>query len=461
MAERALTAGLSAPADSAPLGRITRELFRNVEERRRSVWWIALAGSLLLLALGMTAVGYQLRTGIGVWGVNRSVGWAFDITNFVFWIGIGHAGTFISAMLFLLRQRWRVAISRSAEAATLLAVICAAIFPLIHLGRPLLAFWMLPYPNFRGPLWINFRSPLVWDFFAIATYFSISLAFFYLGLLPDLATQRDRTPGGWRRRLLSWASLGWNGSQATWHRWHTLYVLLAGLATALVISVHTIVSWDFAASIVPGWHSTVFPPYFVVGAVYSGLAMVVILVLPARWAYGLSGHISDRHLDSVARVMLFCGCLIGLVYLGEVFHAHYHGDPYELRVIADRLGGGMSLPFWAAVVGNVLLPQLLWSRRVRRSPSALLALAVGIVVGMWMERFVIVVGSLYRDYLPASWSFYTPTVVEVATLAGAFGLFFTGYLIFVRLVPIIPISETKNALSEPRATSRATSGGMP
>ncbi|MFZ0428619.1 MAG: NrfD/PsrC family molybdoenzyme membrane anchor subunit, partial [Acidobacteriota bacterium] len=252
------------------LDRITDDLCRSVERHAGFAWWSAFALSALMAVAGLVAVIYQVRTGIGTWGLNRSVGWALDITNFVFWIGIGHAGTFISAILYLLRQRWRVAISRSAEAGTLLAVTCAALFPIIHLGRPWLAFWMLPYPNFRGPLWINFRSPLVWDFFAIGTYFSVSLAFFYLGLLPDLATLRDRPGSGPWKRVLGWASLGWDGSQSTWHRWQTLYLLLAGLATALVISVHTIVSWDFAVSILPGWHSTIFPPYFVVGAIFSG-----------------------------------------------------------------------------------------------------------------------------------------------------------------------------------------------
>jgi molybdopterin-containing oxidoreductase family membrane subunit len=438
------------------LQEVTGELCRNLDLRKGFGWWALFCVSLLLLISGTVAVAYQIRTGIGTWGVNRTVGWAFDITNFVFWIGIGHAGTFISAILFLLRQRWRVSISRSAEAATLLALVCAAVFPVIHMGRPWLAFWMVPYPNYRGPLWINFRSPLVWDFFAIVTYFLISLVFFYLGLLPDLATLRDRSTPGLRKRVAGWLSLGWDGSQATWHRWQTLYMLLAGLATALVISVHTIVSWDFAASILPGWHSTVFPPYFVVGAVFSGLAMVTVLALGARWAFGLEDYVSSLHIERVGKVILFCSWIIGLVYAGEIFHSFYQGSSFELRITADRLSGPMALPYVIMVCGNVLVPQLLWWERFRRSTPIMIAVSTGVLVGMWMERFVIIVGSLYRDYLPSSWSSYLPTSIEVATLAGSFGLFFCGYLLFVRALPIVPISETKSLL-RPRAEDSATS----
>ena len=431
------------------LDRITDDLCRSVERHAGFAWWSAFALSSLLAVAGLAAVIYQIRTGIGTWGLNRSVGWALDITNFVFWIGIGHAGTFISAILYLLRQRWRVAISRSAEAGTLLAVTCAALFPIIHLGRPWLAFWMLPYPNFRGPLWINFRSPLVWDFFAIGTYFSVSLAFFYLGLLPDLATLRDRPGSGPWKRVLGWASLGWDGSQSTWHRWQTLYLLLAGLATALVISVHTIVSWDFAVSILPGWHSTIFPPYFVVGAIFSGLAMVITLVLIARTALGLEAYITLRHIDLMSKVVLFCSCFIGLVYAAEVFHAFYSGDPYEIRSLQTRLSGPMQVPFLIMLAGNVFLPQLLWLRGARRRIWIVLPVVLLINVGMWFERFAIVTGSLERDFLPSSWAGYTPTVIELLTLAGTFGLFFSGFLVFCRLFPIIPISETKVALINP------------
>ncbi len=430
------------------LDRITDELCRSVESRAGLSWWMAFGGSALVATAGLLAVIYQIHTGIGTWGLNRSVGWALDITNFVFWIGIGHAGTFISAILYLLRQRWRIAISRSAEAATLLAVICAAIFPLIHLGRPWLAFWMLPYPNFRGPLWINFRSPLVWDFFAIGTYFCISLAFFYLGLLPDLATLRDRGGCGRWTRILGWASLGWDGSQSTWHRWQTLYLLLAGLATALVVSVHTIVSWDFAVSILPGWHSTIFPPYFVLGAIFSGLAMVMTLVLIARKALGLEAFVTPRHVELMSKVVLFCSCFIGLVYLLEIFHALYSGDAYEVRIVDSRLGGPMQIPFGIMVVCNVLLPQLFWFRGARLRGWVVFPIVLLVNVGMWFERFTIVAGSLERDFLPSSWMGYTPTIIELLTLAGTFGLFFCGFLLFCRLFPVIPISETKAALIE-------------
>lgn len=430
------------------LERITDDLCRNVESRAGLSWWLAFGVSALVAGAGLLAVIYQLRTGIGTWGLNKSVSWGFAITNFVFWIGIGHAGTFISAILYLLGQRWRVAISRSAEAGTLLAVCCAAIFPLIHLGRPWLAFWMAPYPNFRGPLWINFRSPLVWDFFAIGTYFSISVAFFYLGLLPDLATVRDRDGSGLWKRVLGWASLGWDGSQSTWHRWQTLYLLLAGLATALVISVHTIVSWDFAVSILPGWHSTIFPPYFVTGAIFSGLAMVVTLVLVARVALDLEAYVTLRHIELMSKVVLFCSCFIGLVYLVEMFHALYSGDPYEMRVLQNRLTGPMQIPFGIMVACNVLLPQILWLPGARRRTWVVLPIVLLINVGMWFERFTIVTGSLERDFLPSNWMGYTPTLIELVTLAGSFGLFFCGFLIFCRLFPVIPISETKAALLE-------------
>lgn len=415
-----------------------------VLERPSSIlWWGAFLLSITALAIGVVAVVYQVRTGVGTWGVNNTVGWAFDITNFVFWIGLGHAGTFISAILLLFRQKWRTSVSRAAEAVTVFSVFCAALFPVIHLGRPWLAFWMVPYPNFRGPLWVNFRSPLVWDFFAIGTYLTVSILFWYLGLLPDLASLRTRAKSGFRRKVFSFLSLGWNGSLRTWKRYETVYLLLAGLATALVISVHSIVSWDFAASLIPGWHSTVFPPYFVVGAIFSGMAMVVTLVIITRTFLGLHDYITARHVDVMSKVLIFGSLVIGLTYLVEGFFAAFGTSEFEAYTYYNRMVGTTSGLFGAMVALNVLAPQLLWYRRLRTNFFAVLLVAVGINVGMWIERFVIIVGSLHRDFLPASWTTYAPTSIEIATLVGSFGLFFSLYLVFCRWVPVVSIFETK------------------
>ncbi|MCP5115546.1 MAG: polysulfide reductase NrfD, partial [bacterium] len=392
----------------------------------------------------------QIATGIGTWGLNKTVGWAFDITNFVFWIGIGHAGTLISAILFLLRQRWRTSVNRSAEAMTLFAVICAGLFPVIHMGRPWLAYWMMPYPNFRGPLWINFRSPLVWDFFAISTYFTISLVFWYVGIIPDLATIRDRTEPGLRRRLLEILSLGWDGSYRTWLRYETVYKLLAGLATPLVVSVHTIVSWDFATSVIPGWHTTIFPPYFVAGAIFSGMAMVMTLMIVARKVMGLEDYLTVGHVDKMAKVTLATGCMVALAYITEFFTAVYSGNQYEQFAFFNRAAGPLAWSYWIMVSCNIGVPQLLWFRKVRSNLPLVFVISILINVGMWFERFVIIVTSLERDYLPSSWAGYAPTSIEVATLAGSFGLCFTCFLLFCRFVPVVAISEIKGVLSAGR-----------
>jgi len=375
--------------------------------------------------------------------LNKTVGWAFDITNFVFWIGIGHAGTLISAILLLLRQQWRTSISRSAEAMTIFAVLCAAVFPLIHMGRPWLAFWVIPYPNSRGPLWVNFRSPLLWDVFAINTYLTISLVFWYLGMIPDFATLRDRTAAGSRRLVYSLLSFGWNGSARTWSRYETATTILAGLATPLVISVHTIVSMDFATSVLPGWHSTVFPPYFVAGAVFSGFGMVLTLLIITRTVMHLEHYISIRHLEVMAKVMLLTGSIVGLAYALEFFNAWYGGNVYERYAFVNRASGPYAWCFWIMVLCNVLAPQLLWIRRVRRSVAALFLLSIMVNIGMWFERFVIIVTSLHRSYLPSSWTMYRPTIIEVGTLVGSFGLFFTCFLAFIRVLPMIAMWEVK------------------
>jgi molybdopterin-containing oxidoreductase family membrane subunit len=390
-----------------------------------------------------------VRTGIGTWGLNRTIGWAFDITNFVFWIGIGHAGTLISAILFLFRQRWRTSVNRAAEAMTLFAVMCAGIFPIIHMGRPWFFYWILPYPNTRGSLWVNFRSPLVWDFFAISTYFTISAVFWYVGLLPDLATARDRTPPGLRRRIYEIFSLGWTGSHRTWQRHEIVYLLLAGLATPLVVSVHTIVSWDFATSVIPGWHATIFPPYFVAGAIFSGMAMVLTLMLVARTTMGLEAYITQRHVDVMCKLIILTSGIVALAYATEFFVALYSANQYEQFVFRNRALGPMAWAYWTMVSCNVLVPQLFWFAAVRRRFALVFVLTLLVNVGMWFERFVIVVTSLHRDYLPSAWASYTPTAIEVATLLGSFGLFFSAFLLFCRFVPVIAISEVKGVIGTP------------
>jgi molybdopterin-containing oxidoreductase family membrane subunit len=429
------------------LSEVTYDVMAPMQRRAGALWWTGFGLSLAALALGAAAIAYQIRTGIGTWGLNRTVGWAFDITNFVFWIGIGHAGTLISAILFLFRQRWRNSVNRAAEAMTIFAVICAGLFPVIHMGRPWLAHWMMPYPNTRGSLWVNFRSPLVWDFFAISTYFIISATFWYLGLIPDLATVRDRTPPGtWRHRLAAFFSLGWTGSYRAWQHYETAYLLLAGLGTPLVISVHTIVSWDFATAVLPGWHATIFPPYFVAGAIFSGLAMVLTLMLVARKVMHLEAYITGRHIDAMCKLVLAMSGVVGLAYLTEFFTALYSNNSYEIFVFYNRAMGPLAWAYWIMVSCNVLLPQLFWWRRLRSKLRVVFAVSLLINVGMWLERFVIIVTSLYRDFLPANWSSYRPTSIEIATLVGSFGLFFTLFLLFVRFLPVIAMAEVKGVL---------------
>ena len=428
------------------LGDVTRDICQPLEGRPTRLWWMGLTIAATALLVGVVSVSYQIATGIGTWGLNKTVGWGFDITNFVFWVGIGHAGTLISAVLFLFRQKWRTSVNRAAEAMTLFAVMCAGLFPLIHMGRPWLAFWFAPYPNTRGPLWINFKSPLVWDFFAISTYFLVSALFWYFGLIPDLATIRDRKQPGLRTRLCGALSLGWTGSSRTWHRYETVYLLLAGLATPLVFSVHSIVSMDFATSVIPGWHTTIFPPYFVAGAIFSGLAMVLTLMLIARKTMRLEQYITTRHVDSMCQLMLAMGCLVGLAYGTEFFTAFYSGNAYEQFVYLNRAAGPFSWAYWTMVCCNVLIPQVLWLRWVRRNFAMVFVIAIVVNIGMWFERFVIIVTSLHRDYLPSSWATYVPTLIEITTLMGSFGLFFTCFLLFCRFIPVIAMAEVKGVI---------------
>lgn len=419
--------------------------------RPGALWWVSFLVAVAMLAVGTAAVTYQIATGIGTWGLNNTVGWAFDITNFVFWIGIGHAGTLISAILFLFRQRWRTSVNRSAEAMTLFAVMCAGLFPVIHMGRPWMGYWIFPYPNFRGPLWMNFRSPLAWDAFAVSTYFIISFTFWYLGLLPDLATIRDRARAGFRRRLMSFFSLGWDGSYRTWQRYETVYMLLAGLATPLVVSVHTIVSWDFATAVIPGWHATIFPPYFVAGAIFSGMAMVLTLMIIARKVMNLENYITVRHVEVMCKLVILTSGIVALAYVTEFFTAFYSDNPYEKFVFVNRAFGPFAWAYWIMISCNVLVPLLLWFRRVRTNLAAVFLISLLINVGMWFERFVIIVTSLHRDFLPANWASYRPTMIEVATLLGSFGLFFTCFLIFCRILPVIAMAEVKGVAARERA----------
>jgi len=435
-------------------GEVTRVIAAPLERPATRAWWAAFLLSSTALILGISLVAYTMKVGIGVWGLNRTVGWGFDITNFVFWVGIGHAGTLISAILLLLRQQWRTSIARAAEAMTIFAVMCAGVFPFIHMGRPWLAFWMFPYPNTRGPLWVNYRSPLVWDVFAISTYFTVSLLFWYLGMIPDFATMRDRARG-LRQKLYGWLSLGWDGSARTWQRYEKACLLLAGLATPLVVSVHTIVSFDFSTSVIPGWHTTIFPPYFVAGAVFSGFAMVMTLLLITRRVMGIENLITMRHLDYMARVLLTTGLLVAFAYSTEVFIAWYSGNRFERFTFWNRAFGPYAWAYWLMVFCNIVVPQMFWFARARRSEALLFVGAILVNVGMWFERFNIIVISLHRDYLPSSWSMYVPTPVELGILLGSFGLFFTCFLLFVRVAPVVAFHEVKHTLASQEEEDRA------
>ncbi len=429
--------------------KVTADIAAPLERRAGAGWWAMFAVSLSCLSLGVYCVYVTVTTGIGVWGINRSVGWGFAITNFVFWVGIGHAGTLISAILLLLRQRWRTSIARAAEAMTIFAVMCAGIFPIIHMGRPWFAYWFVPYPNSRGDLWVNFRSPLLWDMFAISTYFTVSLLFWYVGLIPDFATMRDRARG-LKRKLYGWLSFGWNGSARTWQRYEKACLMLAALATPLVVSVHTIVSFDFATSVIPGWHTTIFPPYFVAGAVFSGFAMVITLLLVTRKVMHLEQYITDRHMELMAKVILLTGMIVGFAYTTELFVAWYSGNPYEQFTFMNRAFGPYAWAYWLMFFCNVAVPQVFWFKKLRRSWPVLLIASLLVNVGMWFERFNIVVTSLHRDYLPSSWSMYAPSLIEVGILIGSFGLFFTCYLLFTRIAPVIAAHEVKHTLAQQR-----------
>jgi Ni/Fe-hydrogenase subunit HybB-like protein len=399
------------------------------------------------------AIAYLLVKGVGIWGINIPVGWGFAIINFVWWIGIGHAGTLISAILLLLRQEWRTSISRLAESMTLFAVSCAGLFPVLHLGRPWLLYWLVPYPNVMK-VWPQFRSPLVWDVFAVSTYATVSLLFWFVGLIPDLGTLRDRAKNRFAQVVYGVLAMGWRGSAVHWSRHETASLLLAGLATPLVLSVHTVVSFDFAVSIVPGWHSTVFPPYFVAGAIYSGFAMVLTLSIPLRKLYGLEDFITMRHIDNMAKVMLATGLIVGYGYMMESFMAWYAGSTYDRYMTFDRMFGRYAPIYWALLFCNILVPQVLWSKRVRSSVGAVFTVAILVNVGMWIERFIIVVQSLHRDFLPSSWGMYYPTRWDWATYVGTIGLFLALIFLLIRFLPMVSIFEMRTLVSPSPATPR-------
>jgi Ni/Fe-hydrogenase subunit HybB-like protein len=425
---------------------ITDKIASIVLTRPTTMGWIAgFALSCLLLMTLLGAVSYLLLRGVGIWGVNIPIAWGFAIVNFVWWIGIGHAGTLISSILLLLRQQWRTSINRFAEAMTLFAVACAGLFPLLHLGRPWFFYWLVPYPNTMS-LWPQFRSPLVWDVFAVGTYLTVSFVFWFVGLIPDLATLRDRATHRAPKIVYGILAMGWRGSAIHWRRYESAYLLLAGLATPLVVSVHTVVSFDFSVGIVPGWHSTIFPPYFVAGAIYSGFAMVATLAIPIRAVYHLQDFITLRHLQNMAKIMLATGMIVAYGYVMELFMAWFSGNLYEAYTMKNRMTGPYAILYWGLILTNILIPQALWFRRVRASVPALFAISLSVNIGMWLERFIIVVTSLHRDFMPSIWRMYSPTIWDWATFAGSIGLFFFLLFLFIRFLPMISISEMRQIL---------------
>ncbi|MBL7718525.1 MAG: polysulfide reductase NrfD [Flavipsychrobacter sp.] len=425
---------------------VTEDIISPIEKKPGRMWYVGFFFSVALLLFGVFSVFWEVYFGIGVWGINRTVGWGWDITNFVWWVGIGHAGTLISAILLLFRQGWRTGVNRAAEAMTIFAVMCAGQFPIFHMGRVWDAMWVLPLPNSRGPLWPNFNSALLWDVFAISTYFTVSLLFWYSGLIPDFATIRDRAKTKLRKRLYGLASFGWTGTAKNWQRQEALALVLAGLSTPLVLSVHTIVSFDFATSVIPGWHTTIFPPYFVAGAIFSGFAMVNTLLVVTRKILGLEDYITVGHLEAMNKVIVLTGSIVGVAYLTELFMAWYSGVLYEQEAFKWRIMGPYWWSYWAMMTCNVVSPQLFWFKKLRRNIPFTFIMSIVVNIGMWFERFVIIVTSLYRDYIPGSWTYYSPTWPEVGFYLGTFGLFFTCYFLFAKYFPVIAVAEIKFVL---------------
>jgi Ni/Fe-hydrogenase subunit HybB-like protein len=429
------------------LHQVTEAVSSIIETRTPYSWWIAIAITASIAGVLKLCLGWLVYNGIGVWGNNQPIAWAWDITNFVFWIGIGHAGTLISAILFLFRQKWRTSINRFAEAMTLFAVACAGIFPLFHTGRPWRAYWLFPVPNTDLYMWPNFRSPLVWDVFAVSTYATVSALFWYVGLVPDLATIRDRAKTKGRKIAYGVLSLGWRGSARHWRNYEMAYLVLAGISTPLVLSVHSVVSFDFAASLLPGWHTTIFPPYFVAGAIFSGFAMVVTLMVVARWVFKVEHLVTMKHLENMNKIMLATGTVVGYAYASEFFIAWYSGNPYEKFTFLNRAFG----PYWWAytlmVSCNVISPQFFWFKKLRTSIPFMFVISLVVNVGMWFERFVIIGTSLHRDFMPSAWGYYHPTIIDMLTFFGTFGLFLTLFLLFLRFLPMIAVSEVKGMMA--------------
>ena len=427
---------------------VTEKISGIVLTRRTPLFWmIVFTTAFLFFVLLSISISYLLYKGVGIWGINIPVGWGFAIVNFVWWVGIGHAGTLISAFLLLLRQEWRTSINRFAEAMTLFAVACAGLFPMLHLGRPWVFYWLFPYPDTMR-LWPQWRSPLVWDVFAVSTYATVSLLFWFVGLLPDLASMRDRARSRFVRALYGFLAMGWRGSAQHWHRYKIAYLLLAGLAAPLVVSVHSVVSFDFAVAIVPGWHSTIFPPYFVAGAIFSGFAMVMSLAIPIRKIYGLEDFITMRHLDNMAKIILATGLMVSYGYLMETFMAWYSGNPFEAFVNTNRMTGPYAVVFWMLMFCNVLTPQVLWFKRMRTNIPVLFIVSIIVNIGMWLERFMIVVVSLHRDFMPSAWGMYYPTFWDLATLFGSVGMFLMLMFLFIRVLPMISIFEMRELVGE-------------
>ncbi|CAN5507854.1 polysulfide reductase NrfD [soil metagenome] len=424
---------------------ITTRIASIVESKISMKYLMTVGFTGALAAWGLFALYYTITTGIGVWGLNNPVGWGWDITNFVFWIGIGHAGTLISAILFLFRQKWRTAINRSAEAMTIFAVICAMTMVLSHTGRPWLFYWLLPYPN-QMNMWVNFRSPLAWDVFAVNTYFTVSALFWFVGLIPDLATVRNYVKSDIAKKIYGFLSLGWTGSTRHWHHYEIAYLVLAGISTPLVLSVHSVVSFDFTVGILPGWHTTIFPPYFVAGAIFSGFAMVMTLLVIAREVLDLKQFITLKHFDNMNKIMLATGMMVGYAYGMEFFIAWYSGNPYESWVFLNRAFGDYAWAYWTMVTCNVVSPQIFWFKKARRNVPLMFVISIFINIGMWFERFTIIATSLHHDFLPASWGYYSPTWVEISIFIGTFGIFLTLFLLFSKFVPVIAIAEIKSIM---------------
>ena len=429
-------------------GQISRDIIAPIDATPGIWWYIAMTIASIASVIGFYSIYITVSQGIGAWGLNNSVGWGWEIINFVWWIGIGHAGTAFSIFLLILRQRWRTSINRAAEAMTVVAVGCAALFPALHMGRVWLAFFIFPYPNTRGPLWVNFNSPLFWDFIAISAYLLISFSFWYMGMLPDFATIRDKATSKIKKAIYEFFSMGWTGGSHEWIRFESLSFILGGIAAVLVVSVHSIVSTDFAVGVIPGWHTTLFPPYFVVGAIFSGFAMVMTLMVIVRKVYKLTDYITDNHMDAIARILTFISLIMGTAYATEVFMAWYSGNEYEMfTFFKSRVTGQFSIQFWGMVICNALIPQLFWFKKIRQNTWGLLLVSLAINLGMWFERFNIVVTSLANDFLPSNWASYSPTFIEIGIYVGTLGLFTTGVLLFFRYIPMIAISEVKGVLN--------------